>query len=316
MAQDGTGLPELPCTVQLEGAPAGLGGVERRDAAVHDAVALLAVVLAVAGVGERHHPVRTGERPVAIVDPHLHLADVPDLAHRERDADDGVDRLAGEETAELDAPRVPGARARELVQRRDDGALPCFDHEHDVAGGDGERLAHLAADELGDLRGALDEVEVAAAGLGEPREEHLVEVGADAEGRGGDAAAAHGRHARDDLVVVGEAGVGEAVGQQEAAADRVVAERPRDLVAARGPAAVEVRARALARSSGRAPRRRPSPRPWRASSGRPRRPCRRRPRRRSGPRATARECPGPRPRGPSRSCRPPWSRSGRGRTRG
>ena len=143
---------------------------------------------------------RTGERPVAILDPHLHLADVPDLARRERDADDGVDAIWPEKRrAELDAPRVPGARARELVQRLDDGALPRFDDEHDVAGGDGERLAHLAGDELGDLRRALDEVEVAAARLGDAGEEDLVEVRADAEGRRRDAAAAHGRDARDDL---------------------------------------------------------------------------------------------------------------------
>ena len=104
----------------------------------------------------------------------------------------------------------------------------------------------------------FDEVEVPAARLGDLGEEALVEVGAHAERRGGDPALPERRRPRDDLVGRGDPRVGEAVGQQQAAAHGVVAQRPADLLAPGEPARVQVRAAAIADAGdpllGRGPR--------------------------------------------------------------
>ena len=72
----------------------------------------------------------------------------------------------------------------------------------DVAGDDLERLADLGRDRVADLRRVRDVVEVAAAGVGQVLEEALVEVVADPERRGRDAAGAQlrgvARRARPD----------------------------------------------------------------------------------------------------------------------
>lgn len=60
-------------------------------------------------------------------------------------------------------------------------------------GDDLERLADLAGDEVDDLAGRLDQVEVAAARVGHGLQDVLVEVGPDGEGRGGHAPRAAAR---------------------------------------------------------------------------------------------------------------------------
>ena len=112
--------------------------------------------------------------------------------------------------------------------------------ERDVAGHDLQRLADLAGDVVADLGGRLDVVEVAAAGRGHRLQEHLVEVVADAEGGGGHAPRAQLAGVARQLVAVGDALVGEAVREQQAAVDALLDERAGDLLAAGQPAAREV----------------------------------------------------------------------------
>ena len=183
---------------------------------------------------------------LAILDTHVNLAGRAWRPSGQGEAQDRVQHLSAEQRAELDPPGVALPRAREVVQRLDERALPRLDHEHDVAGGDGERLADLGPDELGDLRRPFDEVEVAAARLGQLGEECLVEVGAHAESGGGDPALPQRRRLRDDLLGGGDPHVGEPVGQQQAAAHGVVAQRPAHLLAPGEPARVQVRAAAIA----------------------------------------------------------------------
>ena len=76
-------------------------------------------------------------------------------------------------------------------------------------------------------RGVGDVVEVAATGLGHALEEHLVEVIADSERRRGDAARPELGGMAGQLVTVGDAAVGEPVGEEQAAVHAVVEERRR-----------------------------------------------------------------------------------------
>ncbi len=82
---------------------------------------------------------------------------------------------------------------------------------------DRQQLAQLAPEEVGDLPRVLDEVEVAAPGLGQAAEQPLVEIGADAERARRHAAPPQLGRVAGQLARVGDADVGEAVGQQQAA---------------------------------------------------------------------------------------------------
>ncbi len=79
-----------------------------------------------------------------------------------------------------------------------------------------EGLPHLGRDVVADLRRVGDVVEVAAAGVGHRLEEPLVEVVADTERRRGHAPGAQRGGMRRQLVRVGDADVGEAVGEEQA----------------------------------------------------------------------------------------------------
>ena len=211
----------VPRAVPLERVALGLRGVERGHAAVHRAVAGLAVVLLVARPGEAHDGRRPPEGAVGVLEADGDVARGSGLALRQGDAQDGVAGLPAEERAELDPPRGSLLPAGEVVEGLDDGALPRLDHEHGLARGDGERLAHLARHEVGDLHRGLDELEVPAAGVGHPPEERLVEVGAHPERARGHPPAAPLRAPPLDLAVVRDAGVREAVGQEEAPSHRL-----------------------------------------------------------------------------------------------
>ena len=130
----------------------------------------------------REHPV-----PVGQGDDRPGLA--TEVAVRERQAQDDLDGLLGHEVAERrrrsDCRWSSGRYGLIGSIRMSSRAVTS---SVDVAGHDLERLADLGRDGVADLRGVRDVVEVAAAGVGELLEEPLVEVVADAERRGRDAA--------------------------------------------------------------------------------------------------------------------------------
>ena len=235
---------EVACLVQLERVALGAGGVESRHLAVHLDVARLVVALLAGGPGETRGPVRAGERVVGVVDADPHVAKLPHRALRERHAQDGREGLAAVERADRDLPAAPLPAAREVVERLDEGAFARVHDDDGLADGRAERLADLARDEVADLGGGLDEVEVAAAGVGHAAQQHLVEVGADAEAGRGDAVVALVRRPPHDLVVVGDPVVRETVGQEQAAADGLARAVLEKLPAADQPAAVEIGAAA------------------------------------------------------------------------
>ena len=85
-----------------------------------------------------------------------------------------------------------------------------------------------------------DEVEVPAPRIGHALEQALVEVGPHAERARGHAAPAQVVGEPGELVVIGDADVGEAVGEQQDAVHALGREAGGDLLAARQPAPVEV----------------------------------------------------------------------------
>jgi hypothetical protein len=93
--------------------------------------------------------------------------------------------------------------------------------------------------EVGNLLRALHVVEVAAAGFSHAGDEVLVKVGADAERAGGDPAEGEFAHVVEDLFVVGESFVGEAIGEQKDSLD-TGAYVGADLLGAGEPASEEV----------------------------------------------------------------------------
>ena len=108
--QDAARGLEVAGPVVLERLAAGPRGVEERDAAIDDAVALLGVVLGVAGPGERDGAARRTERAVAILDTDAHLAGRALRPSGQREAHDRVEHLPAEERAELDRARRRPAR--------------------------------------------------------------------------------------------------------------------------------------------------------------------------------------------------------------
>ena len=114
------------------------------------------------------------------------------------------------------------------------------DLQRDVARDHVERLADLAGDVVGDRPRVGDVVEVAAAGSGHGLEQHLVEVGAHAKGRRLHAARAELGGVLGQLVAIGDADVGQAVGQQQDAIDALAGQVHGDLLAAAQPALAEV----------------------------------------------------------------------------
>jgi hypothetical protein len=85
----------------------------------------------------------------------------------------------------------------------------------------------------------LDEVEVAAAGQRDPLEQRLVEVGADAEGRGLDATLVELAGAILEVIRIGQTDVGEPVCQEENAVDELGSLVERDLLGAPEPPLME-----------------------------------------------------------------------------
>ena len=182
------GLHDLRGSLEVSGAVAfervsfGSGGVEGRHAPVHRTVARLDVVLFFRRIRELEAGARLAECAVGVLQADGHVVRVPRFSLREGDAYDGLNGLAAEQGADLDPPRCAVFAAREIVEGFDDRTLPRFDHQHHLADRDRQGLAHLARHEVGDLHGRLDELEVAAAGVGHAAQQGLVEVGADAEG--------------------------------------------------------------------------------------------------------------------------------------
>ena len=226
--------------VPLEGVALRSGGVEHGHQPIDGSVSGRRVALLLAGPGEAQRGARVAERAVLVQGADGHVAGLPRFTFGEAHPQDGLERLAALERADRHAPQGALLPAGEVVERLDDGARAGVDHEDRLAHGRGERLAHLARDEVGDLHGRLDELEVAAAGVGHAAQHLLVEVGADAEGRGDDVPVAPAGALADDLHEVGHARVREAVGQEQAAADGVLRQVLGDLLAASLPAAVQV----------------------------------------------------------------------------
>ena len=152
--------------------------------------------------------------------------------------------LLGRQVAERDR-RAIAVRGRPVrADRLDPDVLSGGHLDGDVAGHDLERLADLGRDRIGDLRGVGDVVEMATAGIGKGLQQALVEVVADAEGRGRHAAGAQLGGVTGQLVRVGDPDVGKAVGQEQAAVDATLHEMTGDLFATAQPALAEVRAAA------------------------------------------------------------------------
>ena len=116
--------------------------------------------------------------------------------------------------------------------------------EDDLAGHDLEGLPHLGRDVVAHLVDVAGEVEVAAAVVGHRLEQRLVEVDADPERAGRHPAPPEVEGEAAELLAVGDADVGEAVGEQQDAVDALLREARRDLLAAGQPARMEVGAAA------------------------------------------------------------------------
>ena len=163
-----------------------------------------------------------------------------DLAEVERHPQHDREHLARHHVAEVDEHAAAAPLDAERGQRVDPDGLGQRQLEHDLAGDDLEGLPHLARDVVPHLGHVADEVEVAAAGVGHaleqaPRRSRSRRRTCSSRRRG-DA----GRRRADELVVIGDADVREAVGEQQDAVHAVGREAAGDLLAAREPAAVEV----------------------------------------------------------------------------
>ncbi len=168
------------------------------------------------------------------------------LGHvREADAQDDLNLLTDDEVADeqpQDARHPYCSRdRREWLDFELRGVL---DLDVDLAGYRVEQLAQLAGHVVGDLLRALDEVEVAAAGIGDGGQECLVEVLSDAEGAGADARRTQVGRIRGQRGRIDEADVGQLIGQEQAAVDAVGGEVSLERVGSGGPAAVQVGAAA------------------------------------------------------------------------
>lgn len=115
-----------------------------------------------------------------------------------------------------------------------------LDLDGHLAGDGVEQLAELAGHVVGDLLRALDEVEMATAGIGDGGQERLVEVGPDAEGARADARGAQVGRKGGQRRRIGDAVVGQAIGQEQAAVDAIRAEVGLDAIGPGGPAAMQV----------------------------------------------------------------------------
>jgi hypothetical protein len=111
------------------------------------------------------------ECPVAIGEPQRHDGSLPYCQRRAPHGDDERRLLRGDEVAEPHVRVMRGARLaspdleRQVVQTRHLHGVSAAKHEAGIARDDVERLAELAGEEVGNLGGLFDEVEVSAASV-------------------------------------------------------------------------------------------------------------------------------------------------------
>ena len=131
-----------------------------------------------------------------------------------------------------------------VVERFDDDADRGVHDDVNVAGDDGEHLPDLLGDDGRQLLGSLGEVEGAAAFFGDAAEEEFVEAFAEAEGAGRHPAVAQLARMTGQFDDVDDTVVGLAVGEHEAAAERIGGQAAAHLGATGQPATTKVGAAA------------------------------------------------------------------------